>query len=109
MRESSRALIAASVVSTFCVAAAMRSLRAIAPLTSIPLLSQVGPLTDLYAAAGIEGVLRVWLCVPIAFPVLGLAIQAVNGLTWIARELAHLLLASPDAARLPWTARSTAR
>jgi hypothetical protein len=74
-----------------------------------PLLAQVGPLGDLYAAAGVEGALRLWLCVPIAFPVLGLAIQAVNGLAWVARELAHLLLAAPDAARQPWTARSTAR
>jgi hypothetical protein len=87
------------------------SVTLIAGLLFAPALYQMGSLTDLYAGFGIEERRQAWLCVLIAFPVLGLAIQAVNGLAWVARELARLLLASPDAARLPWSgsARSTAR
>jgi hypothetical protein len=81
----------------------------IAGLLFAPALYHLGSLADLYAGVGIEERRQAWLCVLIAFPVLGLAVQAVNGLAWVARELARLLLASPDAARLPWAARSTAR
>ena len=81
----------------------------IAGLLFAPALYHQVWFTELYAGAGIDERRQAWLCVPIAFPVLGLAVQAVNGLAWVARELARLLLASPDAARLPWAARSTAR
>jgi len=74
-----------------------------------PALSESTALRDVYAAAGIDQTREAWLCVPIAFPVFGLAVQAVNGLAWVARELARLLLASPDAARYDWAVRSTAR
>jgi hypothetical protein len=76
-----------------------------------PALYHQGWLSGLYAGAGIDERREAWLCVLIAFPVFGLATQVVNGLARLARELAHLLLASPDAARrswrgaAPWTAR----
>jgi hypothetical protein len=76
-----------------------------------PLLYHQGWLTNLYAGAGIDESREAWLCVLIAFPVFGLATQAINGLARVARELAHLLLASPDAARRSWrgSAHRTAR
>ena len=64
---------------------------------------------DAYATAGIERPGQAWLCVLVAFPVLGLALQAVNGLAWVARELARLLLAPTDVARYEWASGSTDR
>lgn len=70
-----------------------------------PALADTASLGATYAAVGIDQTRETWLCVFVAFPVFGLAVQAVNGLAWLARELARLLLASPDVARYEWATR----
>lgn len=81
----------------------------IALLLLAPALATTATFSGLYAAAGIGSGGDAWLCVLVAFPVLGFAVQAVNALAWVARELARLLLAPADAARYEWAVRSTTR
>jgi hypothetical protein len=78
-------------------------------LVLAPVLVTTTTFGDLYAAVQIGPGLEAWLCVLVAFPVLGLAVQAINGLAWVANELARLLLASPDVARYEWATDSTTR
>lgn len=95
------ALLGAAVV--------IAALATVAALLLAPALYRSPLAGDAYAAAGIEHLGQAWLCVLVAFPVLGLALQAVNGLAWVARELARLLLAPTDVARYEWATRSTNR
>jgi hypothetical protein len=92
---------------TFAVVAGSSLL--ILGLLMAPALSEVAVVADFYAAVGIDQAREAWLCVLIAFPVLGLALQAVNALAWVAHELAHLLLAPSSEARHDWATRSTTR
>jgi hypothetical protein len=81
----------------------------IALLLLAPLLATNSTFADLYATADIQSGREAWLCVLVAFPVLGLAVQAVNALAWVTHELARLLLAPTDVARYEWATGSTTR
>lgn len=78
-------------------------------LVLAPLLVSTAAFSAVYTATDIQPGIDAWLCVLVAFPVTGLALQTVNGLAWVAAELARLLLAPADTARYEWTESSTTR